>query len=70
MAEMRPWVEFDEAWLGPIGCGVSSWWRSMIPSKELAKLDPRKSQVVEMRIFGGLSAAETAEVLKLSEIPS
>ncbi|HXP87819.1 MAG TPA: sigma-70 family RNA polymerase sigma factor [Bryobacteraceae bacterium] len=28
----------------------------------LAKLDPRKVQVVEMRFFGGLSVEETAEV--------
>jgi len=34
---------------------------------ELALLDPRKAQVVEMRFFGGLSAEETAEVLKISE---
>jgi RNA polymerase sigma factor (TIGR02999 family) len=33
----------------------------------LAALDPRKSQVVELRFFGGLSAKETAEVLKVSE---
>lgn len=32
----------------------------------LAKLDPRKSQVVELRFFGGLSVEETAEVLKVS----
>jgi RNA polymerase sigma factor (TIGR02999 family) len=31
-----------------------------------AKIDPRKSQVVELRFFGGLSVAETAEVLGLS----
>ncbi len=35
--------------------------------KALAKLDPRKSQVVEMRFFGGLSVQETAEALKVSE---
>lgn len=34
---------------------------------ELARLDPRRSQVVELRYFGGLSVKETAEVLKLSE---
>jgi len=34
----------------------------------LAKLDPRKVQVVEMRFFGGLSVEETAEVLKVSAI--
>jgi RNA polymerase sigma factor (TIGR02999 family) len=32
----------------------------------LAQLDPRKSQVVEMRYFGGLSLEETAEALKVS----
>jgi RNA polymerase sigma factor (TIGR02999 family) len=33
---------------------------------ELAELDPRKSRVVELRYFGGLSLEETAEVLKVS----
>ena len=33
---------------------------------ELAKLDQRKSQVVELRYFGGLSLEETAEVLHIS----
>ena len=32
----------------------------------LARIDPRKVQVVEMRFFGGLSVEETAEVLKVS----
>ena len=32
----------------------------------LAKVDPRKSQVVELRFFGGLSVEETAVVLKVS----
>jgi RNA polymerase sigma-70 factor (ECF subfamily) len=32
----------------------------------LARLDPRKVQIVEMRFFGGLSVDETAEVLKVS----
>lgn len=32
----------------------------------LATLDPRQSQVVELRFFGGLSVDETAEVLKIS----
>ena len=34
--------------------------------QELAGLDPRKTQVVELRFFGGLSVDETAEVLKIS----
>lgn len=32
----------------------------------LATLDPRMSQVVELRFFGGLSVQETADVLKVS----
>jgi RNA polymerase sigma factor (TIGR02999 family) len=35
--------------------------------KGLAGVDERKSQVVELRFFGGLSVQETAEVLKVSE---
>lgn len=33
----------------------------------LARLDPRKAKVIELRFFGGLSVEETAEVLKLHE---
>jgi RNA polymerase sigma-70 factor, ECF subfamily len=33
----------------------------------LAEIDRRKSQVVELRFFGGLTAKETAEVLKVSQ---
>lgn len=33
----------------------------------LATIDERKSRVVELRYFGGLSVKETAEVLKVSE---
>jgi len=32
----------------------------------LAKKDPRQSEIVELRFFGGLSIEETAEVLKVS----
>ena len=34
--------------------------------KTLAKVDSRKSKVVELRFFGGLSVEETAEVLGIS----
>jgi RNA polymerase sigma factor (TIGR02999 family) len=34
--------------------------------KALAAVDPRKSQVVELHFFGGLSLEETAEILKIS----
>ena len=33
---------------------------------ELAKVDPRKAQVVELRFFGGLSVEESAHVLNVS----
>ena len=35
--------------------------------KELARLSPRQAQVVESRFFGGLSAAEIAAELRVSE---
>jgi RNA polymerase sigma factor (TIGR02999 family) len=35
---------------------------------KLAAFDPRKSQVVELRFFGGLSLEETAEVLNISAV--
>jgi RNA polymerase sigma-70 factor, ECF subfamily len=34
--------------------------------ERLAEVDPRKSQIVELRFFGGLSIEETAEVLAVS----
>jgi RNA polymerase sigma-70 factor (ECF subfamily) len=39
-------------------------WRAAL--EELAKLDHRKAQVVELRFFGGLSLEEAAEALKVS----
>jgi RNA polymerase sigma factor (TIGR02999 family) len=36
--------------------------------KALATIDARKSRVVELRFFGGLSVDETAEVLKVSSV--
>lgn len=32
----------------------------------LAKFDPRKARVIELRFFGGLTVEETAEVLQIS----
>ena len=43
-----------------------SCWRSMKRCGALAKFDERKSQVVELRFFGGLSVDETAEALDVS----
>ena len=34
----------------------------------LAAFDPRKSRIIELRFFGGLSIEETAEVMKISPI--
>ncbi len=34
--------------------------------KSLTAIDPRRSQVVELRFFGGLDNEEIAEVLKIS----
>lgn len=34
--------------------------------EKLAAMDPRKSQIVELRYFGGLTIEETAEFLKMS----
>jgi len=36
--------------------------------KKLHEIDSRKSQIVELRYFGGLSVDETAEVLRVSAI--
>jgi RNA polymerase sigma factor (TIGR02999 family) len=35
--------------------------------KSLAEMDPRRSQVVELRYFGGLNNEEIADVLQISE---
>ena len=35
---------------------------------KLAAIDPRKSKVVELRFFGGLSIEETAEALSVSPL--
>ncbi len=35
--------------------------------EKLAKLDARHARVVELRFFGGLSVAQTAEILSVSE---
>jgi len=33
----------------------------------LAEIDPRRARVVEMRVFGGLTHSEIAEILRISE---
>jgi RNA polymerase sigma-70 factor (ECF subfamily) len=60
-------VSLDEATVAGIGRG-----KNLVALDDalnaLARLDPRKVQVVEMRFFGGLSVDETAEVLKVSPV--
>lgn len=36
--------------------------------KVLAELDPRKSRIIELRFFGGLSIEETAEIMEVSPV--
>ncbi len=64
----RAWqVSFDEALVVSRNKG-----RELVVVDEALKalqaLDPRKSEIVELRFFGGLTVEETAEVLKVSRI--
>lgn len=58
-------VSLDEALIGPEeqGYALAALDDALTA---LATVDFRKSQVVELRFFGGLSADETAEVLQVS----
>jgi RNA polymerase sigma-70 factor, ECF subfamily len=60
-----PRVTLDEALVGPPEKG-----RDLVALDDaltqLEAVDPRKSKVVELRFFGGMSAEETAQVLKVS----
>ena len=38
--------------------------------KRLEEFDPKKSKIVEMRFFGGLSVNEVAEVMKIAPVTS
>jgi len=59
-------LEFDEA---RAGSGGRSFDLLALDEAvvRLGEFDPRKSRVVELRFFGGLSVEETAEVLKVSQ---
>jgi len=60
-----PRVTLDEALIGPKEKGYDLVALDDV-LKVLAEVDLRKSQVVELRFFGGLSVEETAAVLKVS----
>jgi RNA polymerase sigma-70 factor, ECF subfamily len=58
-------VSFDEAAL--VSAERTAEFIALDESLEqLAALDPRRSRLVELRFFGGLSEEETAEVLQVS----
>jgi RNA polymerase sigma factor (TIGR02999 family) len=60
-------VSFDEAVIGAEG--RSAELIALDDAlKDLAAIDPRESQVVELRHFGGLSVDETAEALGVSPV--
>ena len=60
-----PLDKLDEALLGTRARGVEVEALDEALTS-LAKIDPRKGRVVELRFFGGLSLEETAEVLEIS----
>lgn len=60
-----PKVVFDEALL-PAPERSTDFIALDAALNALAEVDKRKSQVVELRFFGGLSVKETADVLKVS----
>lgn len=58
-------VSLDEA--ATVAKGRSAEFIALDDALEsLAAMDPRKSRIVELRYFGGLSVKETAEVLHIS----
>jgi len=59
-------VPLDEAVLGSKARGVEVEALDEALN-ELQKIDSRKSRVVELRFFGGLSVEEAAAVLEISE---
>jgi RNA polymerase sigma-70 factor, ECF subfamily len=59
-------VSIEEAWTVHTEVSVNLLALDLALDR-LSKLDKRKSQVVELRFFGGLNVKETAEVLNISE---
>jgi RNA polymerase sigma-70 factor (ECF subfamily) len=47
----------------PRACGLIDLDQALA---ELARIDPRQGQIVELRYFGGLSEQEVGEVLSIS----
>jgi RNA polymerase sigma factor (TIGR02999 family) len=59
-------LSLDEAWMAPeeVAAELVALDEALV---RLAAIDERKSRVVEMRFFGGLSVEETAEALGVSD---
>ena len=58
-------VNLDE--IAETSSQTSAQWVALDEAlNDLAAIDPRKAQVIELRFFGGLSVEETAVVLKIS----
>lgn len=59
-------VQLDEAirWPGAEDVSIITLDDAL---SDLARLDPRQSEIVELRFFGGLSIEETAQYLSVSE---
>ncbi len=62
----RALVTFDEA-LGAAPAGADHLLNLNDALDKLARVSPRQATMIECRFFGGLNAAETAELLAVSE---
>jgi RNA polymerase sigma factor (TIGR02999 family) len=58
-------VSLEDATVFPAGRGTDLLEVDEVLTR-LAAIDPRKSRIVELRFFGGLSVEETADVLAIS----
>jgi RNA polymerase sigma factor (TIGR02999 family) len=60
-------VAFEDAFEQP-SSGASELLKLDAALEDLARLNPRQAQMVEVRFFGGLDVSQAAEVLDVSEI--
>ena len=61
------WAAFDLDAVAELGCETGQQMLGLDRALNgLAKFSPRRSRIIELRFFGGLSVEETAEFLKVS----
>lgn len=60
-------VTFDDALQSSTGAGYEDVLALDAVLEDLARMNPRQVEVIECRFFSGLTCAETAEVLEVSE---